>query len=373
MKKINKLNKTILNSIEDFILVYDEQARLVKSNKAFKNFFQDTKSFNQIIQNKELLLKLIPHKQNNSYINSYDITKWQDILLNQDKNHELFIQKNEKEYYFKISANKVYNDSSEYNYTVITLTDITKIKRLKTKHINQIKLESIGKLVAGITHEINTPLTFMRNNLELLELDLEDLDKENLPIKDLLNNIKEGINRIANIVEATNEIVKKDSNQKIKYNLYTTLVYAIRLVHNHSKHQMPIYINNELFNINVDRNKLLFEASIIKEKIEQVWIILLNNAYDEFVKSPKAFENRSLHIDIIQLQNHTKIRFKDNANKGIDESILNVIFDPFISTKDYSGIGLGLNIAQKIIEEHKGEITAYNEDNNAVFEVTLQN
>ncbi len=238
--------------------------------------------------------------------------------------------------------------------------------------IKQIKLESIGTLVAGITHEINTPLTYMKNNLELLELDLLDAFRSNEGIQESIENLKDGINRISNIVEATNEIVKTGSNTKIEYNIYKTIIHSIRIIHNHTKFQMPIFINGELYTPDFKANRHSFKAHIIKEELEQVWIILLNNAYDEFLKSDKHFHERALNIQIDQNDEKAIITFKDNAHQGIDESILDTIFEPFVSTKDYSGIGLGLNIAKKIIKKHKGKIKAYNENDQAVFEVVLK-
>ena len=64
------------------------------------------------------------------------------------------------------------------------------------------------------------------------------------------------------------------------------------------------------------------------------------------------------------------VQFKDNAG-GIDEKILPRIFEPFESTKESSGIGIGLNIAQQIVLQNNGAISAYNEDEGAVFEVRL--
>ena len=65
------------------------------------------------------------------------------------------------------------------------------------------------------------------------------------------------------------------------------------------------------------------------------------------------------------------IRFKDSAG-GIKEEIINDIFEPFISSKEHSGMGVGLNIAKKIVDEQDGIIKDYNEDFGAVFEIRLQ-
>ncbi|MFW3346646.1 ATP-binding protein, partial [Aliarcobacter butzleri] len=62
------------------------------------------------------------------------------------------------------------------------------------------------------------------------------------------------------------------------------------------------------------------------------------------------------------------VKFKDNAG-GIKEDIINDFFESFVSSKDHSGMGVGINIAKKIIEEQNGEIMAYNQDAGAVFEI----
>jgi len=134
---------------------------------------------------------------------------------------------------------------------------------------------------------------------------------------------------------------------------------------------MPIYINDTLFNLDINENYETFKSNIIKEKIEQVWIIILNNACDEFAKSQKEFNDRRLDIFITQDSDNISIKFKDNAGYGIPDTILPNIFEPFASTKIDSGMGIGLNIAKQIIEEHNGTIEAYNENQIAVFEIKL--
>ncbi|MDY0116876.1 MAG: ATP-binding protein [Sulfurimonadaceae bacterium] len=64
------------------------------------------------------------------------------------------------------------------------------------------------------------------------------------------------------------------------------------------------------------------------------------------------------------------IRFLDTGG-GIDASILPTIFDPFTSKKDEGGMGVGLNVAQKIIHNHQGTISASNQENGALFELFL--
>ena len=78
-----------------------------------------------------------------------------------------------------------------------------------------------------------------------------------------------------------------------------------------------------------------------------------------------------LKIDILEEKNNILVRFKDNAG-GLNKEILKKLFEPFTSSKNQGGMGIGLSIAKKIVEEHNGSIKAYNEDNGALFEVRLR-
>lgn len=249
-----------------------------------------------------------------------------------------------------------------------------KVNEKLNKRVEEIKLASIGQMAAGITHELNTPVTYMKANIELLEYDIDEI-KGNENIKDsmnmIANTLKDGVKRLRNIIDSTLEISKKGKNKRQKENVYSTLIFSTRMIYNRAKHICPIYINDMLFNLDINENFETYEAEIVKEKIEQVWIIILNNACDEFERSSIKREDRKIDIGISQNKGKTIVKFTDNAGKGIPENISTKIFEPFESTKEGKGMGMGLNIAKQIVQMHNGTIKAYNENNCAVFEVEL--
>jgi len=243
------------------------------------------------------------------------------------------------------------------------------------RHVNQqleaAKFTAIGQLSAGITHEINTPLTFIKATFEMMQYDIEDLEQSDIRTS-LLNDAKtinDGIVRMENIITSMKEMAQKSNEKKESVNIYSTLITALVLTYNKSKHISNIYINDEKFNANSSKDKLTFMSNVQIQRIEQVWIIIINNAMDELQKY-KEFNDRKLNITIESIDNKIKIKFKDNAG-GIKDEIIDHVFDAFKSTKESSGMGVGLNIAQKIILENDSTIKAYNEDNGAVFEIIL--
>lgn len=207
----------------------------------------------------------------------------------------------------------------------------------------------------------------------MMMYDIEDLPNSDLKQRMIEDsaNVTSGIERISNIIESMRELSQKSKEIKIDTNIYETIITSLTLVSNKSNQISKIKLNNEDFHTNSDKNKEIIIANIQKQRVEQVWIIIINNALDELVKI-EDYENRLLDISI-KLSSDKKniiIKFKDNAH-GIPEEIIENIFEPFMSTKDSGGMGVGLNIAKTIIHEQNGEIVAYNENKQAVFEVIL--
>lgn len=241
------------------------------------------------------------------------------------------------------------------------------------EQIRNIKLTSIGTLAAGITHEINTPLTYIKGNFEMMGYDIEDLPDGEIKTRMLEDSerIKDGINRIANIVESMREISQSSNESKENVNIYSTIITALTMTYNRSKQISRIYLNDKLFEIDsINKNEFEFMCKVQKQRVEQVWIVIVNNALDELA-NVEDYEQRELKIYIEEQKDDVVVRFEDNAG-GIKEEMIARLFDPFVSSKEHSGMGVGLNISKKIIEQQNGEITAYNKNSGAVFEVRLQ-
>jgi len=247
-----------------------------------------------------------------------------------------------------------------------------KIQEQQKEKLQSAKFTAIGQLSAGITHEINTPLTFIKGTFEMMQYDIEDL--EDGDIKDrMLNDSKtilDGIHRIENIISSMKEMASSNKSIKEDVNIYHTMLVALTMTHNKCKHISNVYINGKLFKTNLDKDSEVYIANVEKQRIEQVWIVIINNAMDELMKNKDMSSNR---LDIIienTDDNKVRVKFKDNAG-GIPDEIKDTLFEAFKSTKESSGMGVGLNVAQKIVFENNGTIKAYNEDDGAVFEIVL--
>lgn len=245
-------------------------------------------------------------------------------------------------------------------------------KKQEEDNLLQAKFTTIGKMAAGITHEINTPLTYIRGNLELMLQDLNSMD-DSIPQKAYMlsdsKTILDGVHRIASIVESMREMASQTKEIPKATNIYASLITALTLSYNKAKQTSKILVQHEVFDIGMDKEKFCFEANVQVQRIEQVMVIIINNALDS-LKKIEIFEERLLEIFIEEVDQCIVIRFKDNG-AGISEAILPKIFDPFQSDKEEGGMGIGLNVAKRIVDDHGGQIIPSNHENGALFEVYL--
>lgn len=241
--------------------------------------------------------------------------------------------------------------------------------------INQSHLANLGRLAAGITHEINTPLTYAKGNLELLQRQiLRTMPDDQKTVFDrFIAPISDGIDRIATIVDSMKEIsgIMRGYKESVEVNLYTTLIYAARMVHTQAKHVAPLHINGVPFSVALDRNAESYPMRLRSHNVEQVWLVLLNNAMEAFADTTLPFEERKIDISIGTQSGKITVTFRDNAG-GIPEDKIDSIFDMFMTTKP-TGSGIGLHVAKTIITGMGAEISARNEGGWAVFEVVFQN
>jgi len=304
------------------------------------------------------------------------------------------LNKNGRTYYQHSVIVPIINDQDEIEEYIAIRQDITDLfhqeeylkKRIKEEVEKNLQLHRekeqdklleekfsiIGKMAAGITHEINTPLTYVRGNIEFLLQDIEDLD-ENVPQKNnLLEDSKtvfNGINRIASIVESMKEVSSQAKESPEMHNIYSSLKTTLTFSYNKAKFISNIILQGETFNIGMDKEKFQFPVFVQKQRIEQVFVIIINNALD-VLKLTKDFDTRILDISLEDTKEWLIIRFLDNAG-GIPENMMPKLFDAFQSNKEEGGMGIGLNVAKRIIDDHGGKILASNVKDGALFEVYL--
>lgn len=247
-----------------------------------------------------------------------------------------------------LSITKIYSaENVEKGYLFVEI-DITDKKRLEAEISRAEKLSALGKMLAILAHEIKTPLTSIKMNIDILSqsLQLSSFDKESFEI------VKKETDRLTNLVKDVLQFSRTSDLFISKVNLHQFINEVFQLANTNTSNKQITFIN-KTDNISIE---------VDQDKFKQVLLNLIQNSID-------AIDNQGL-IELSSEINGTSISIyiRDNG-AGIEEP--EKIFDPFFTTK-ISGTGLGLSVAQKIIELHKGTLKLISaQKGNTIFELKL--
>ncbi len=225
---------------------------------------------------------------------------------------------------------------------VIIIEDISEKKKMEEQLFQTSKLANIGKLTAGIAHEIGNPLASIFSLVQELRALKFNTKKDISFTVESLNTINNHIERIAKIVRSLGDFARVHTSGKAMSHISEILDRTLSLV-KYDKRFKHIEFNKYADGI----PELLVNA----DQIQQVFLNLILNSLDAMPDGGR--------LDIRMQANDVfvEIQFRDTGT-GIDPSIVDKIFDPFFTTKPLSrGTGLGLNICSTIIKGYNGTIS----------------
>lgn len=279
-------------------------------------------------------------------------------------------------------ANSAYakaNDSLKLRTNQLR-TALNTIKTSQTQLIQSEKMSSLGQMVAGVSHEINTPLGYVTSNVGIVSnhvTRLGELARKYKNVFQLLqmpeSNASEiarelsEVSRLSGQVDAddlSQEAVKllEDSNYGLQQ--ISAIVRNLRDFSRLDRDPVENYSVNDGLesSLMIARNLLKDKVEIIKDygdvpdfrcspsQINQVFLNLITN-------SVQAIEGSGqLRLQTRVNEGRVEVIFQDNG-EGIPENVIKKIFDPFFTTKKVGeGTGLGLSIVYRIVKQHGGKI-----------------
>ena len=259
------------------------------------------------------------------------------------------------------------------------------LKRTQQQLLHSEKIASLGRLVAGVAHELNNPISFVLGNVVALKRYTERLQRycaavhgevdpaererlrtelridrilEDLP--NLIEGTVEGAERTRDIVDALKRFSSVDPDERSPCNLVPVIERAVHWVSKSAP---------ESFRVTIDLPEELITLGSAGQ-MQQVFMNLVQNAVDAMTTIPR--EDAVLEIVGWSSVDAITIEFRDHG-PGIVAADLHRIFDPFFTTKPVGkGTGLGLAISYGIVERHGGRLSAANRpDGGAVFTVCM--
>jgi two-component system, NtrC family, sensor kinase len=268
--------------------------------------------------------------------------------------------------YIVISIMSILALSFGYFTSVYIVSRIRKTDQERANMDHQMvqveKMATIGRLAAGIAHEINNPLQMITTQSgwieELLPEENPDCIKNLDEYKEAIEKIRYHVRRAGNVTHRLLGFSRKISAEKECVNINDILEETVSFVENEAKN------NNIIINRNLNEN--LPKTMTDGPHLQQVFLNLFNNALDA------VEQNGSVDITTREDKNIIFVEIADSG-PGIDPKIMNQIFDPFFTTKDPGkGTGLGMSICYDIMKKLGGSIRVKNrKEGGAIFSLAI--
>jgi signal transduction histidine kinase len=356
--------RKLYESVKHPIISLDKSYNCLLANHSFLELFDcdeassENKNIIQLISNQKLLDSLLK-----ALAKTEDSGEYQFDISIYNKNQLMD---------FSISLYTSYGLQGNPENYVIILCDTSeqrKMDRLKILEKQQNdesnKMISLGTLSAGMAHEINNPNNAIMMNASLLlrifsdmktllnEAELSEMsfggftgNKIDEKIQIMIDGILSGSGRIKNITDELRDFARKDSSKYEKVDVNEIIKSSIKSFETLGEE------NNVSIKVELNKGRPIYTRGIYT-KIEQVFTNLLKNAYDSLSKEEKSIEI----IARIDQKIRKIVVLINDSGSGMDDETMKHIRDPFFTTKrSTGGIGLGLSIAGRIIEQHGGTL-----------------
>jgi two-component system sensor histidine kinase PhcS len=229
---------------------------------------------------------------------------------------------------------------------------LQQLKENEMQLVQTEKLASLGRMSAGIIHEINNPLNFATTGLFTLRKKSQFLAPEQqADYTEILTDVEEGLKRVQTIVSDLRMFTHPETESRDQVAVAEVVASALRFLSNECKDKVQIDQRfAEHQTIWANKNKLIHLVTN-----------LLQNSLDALKTKPFQDEKPAIRIEGRIANGSSILSVRDNG-PGIAPADVGKIFDPFFTTKDVgAGMGLGLSICYRIVQESGGKISVKTE------------
>ncbi|WP_051758505.1 ATP-binding protein [Rossellomorea vietnamensis] len=345
LEEENQLS-TLLHSLPDFVCFKDGDGRWLKVNQFGRRLY-NLEDIDYVGKTDRDLGELVPFfKDAFDYCIDSDEESWKAEQVTRCE--EGFFLPNGEFKTFDVIKVPLFHSNHERKGLVIIGRDISQQKIAEEMLLRKEKLSVVGELAAGIAHEIRNPLTSIKGFIQLLE--------ENEHVSDhYLKVMSSEMDRINQIVGELLILSKPQMREFQSFDMSEVLRYVVKVMGHEA------LLKGITLNIKLPTSPILVFGD--KNQCIQVFINIIKNAIESMdegeIDVDWKIRNESIHILI------------EDEGTGIPPDRLKRLGEPFFTLKE-KGMGLGLTISQKIIEDHKGSLHIESEVNKGTkVEVTF--
>jgi two-component system, sporulation sensor kinase E len=327
----NEMLETILDSMDDGVIVTDPEHRIKIANKTANRLLQfQTGDFHD-----RIVWAVIKDQETAEFIEKQ--------IRSEGKitDEEFYTEKGAGTATLSLTA-LPYVKNKKIEGTILILRDVTEKKQIEAQFRRAENLASLTTLAAGVAHEIKNPLASIGIHIQLMRKNLNQsgcIDKEGA--EEYLGIIDEEIERLNGIV--------------------VDFLFAVRPMDTRIKSEDVNKFSEDLLDFvkyELEENNIQIETNLSKEipkieiDIKYMKQVLLNIIKNAIAAMPNG---GLLTLNTFRKDDRVHIQIQDNG-VGITDENMAKIFEPYFTTKDF-GSGLGLTVVFKIIKEHGGEIS----------------
>ena len=326
------------NEVSSFIEIDEKSLEKLKSNKYVITNVAEVSDDKQIVSKPQCRL-VFPIYHSNSLIGAI-FGYFPNNNLN--KINEDMINAISAQFTSAIVQSYLFSELNEKNNQLQKA--YTKLEQTQLQLVNSEKMASLGQLVAGVAHEINTPLASINSNNSIYEkiFGTKEIDGDMAEtLISMAETDREAIKRISNIVKSLKRFVRLDEAEFQEADINKELDLTLELLKHETKNRIEI-IKDYCEPV---------EVKCFPNLLNQVFMNILMNAIQSIEGEGK------IYITTENDNTNFIIKIKDTG-LGMDEKTKEKVFKTGFTTKKIGiGTGLGLMISKDIIEKHKGSIT----------------
>ncbi len=236
-----------------------------------------------------------------------------------------------------VSGTRIVNEQGELVGHVVLFRDLGEVRKLQEEIRRSEKLAALGRLAAGVAHEIRNPLSSIKGFATFFKGRFEDGTDEKKAAEVMINEVE----RLNRVIGELLEFARPSELKKRQVDINEVLEHSLRLIKEDVK--------SKGIKLRYEKNSETLPVLVDPDRFFQVLLNLYLNAIEAMDKGG-ALEVRAMAVDGMGV----RVEISDTG-KGIEPGAIHKIFDPYFTTKS-KGTGLGLAIVHKIVEAHGGDI-----------------
>lgn len=359
----NEYAREIFDS-QKSLLAFTDGTNILDANMPFLERFSSIDAFK-----KEGFLRLqkqFTDPQNNLPLNPEWLTQ---IKQNPDEIHRLTCQDDTHQWIYQIRIREL-ESTLVGKGILIALDDITELEHMKEEYGKMSALGSMGKLAGGLSHEMNTPLTSLKGNLEMLSLELDDLScADSKEITTLTSEMSRSLTRLSTLTQSIRELASLEDQKEEKFSLAFSLWEAGRITHTRHGDKLSITLDDYPLDFEAAPSFTSHPITGSQIKTKQAWILLLDFAYNAY-DSSKQQQLKVIDIHIQPSPSSYCVTISHHAG-NMDPKRLQTLFEPFTYRQQHQGLGIELHLARTILEHQHVTLQASNSPDGVTFTVEI--